>query len=69
MRELTMEEIQAVSGGNDSDVSWGQVGAGLGAIGLGVAIASNPVGWLGATGAMLSSFGGGFAIGDTLRDS
>jgi len=45
MRELTMEEVQTVSGGNDID--WGQVGAGMGAVAIGVAVAATPVGWVG----------------------
>ena len=69
MRELTMEEIQAVSGGDDSDVSWGQVGAGLASVGVGIAIASNPVGWAGVAGATFFSFSGGLAIGDAFSDS
>jgi len=69
MRELTMEEIHAVSGGGDSDVDWGQVGAGLGSITVGLGIAATPVGWVGAAGAMLFSFAGGYAVGDALYDS
>lgn len=69
MRELTMEEVHAVSGGGDSDIDWGQVGAGLGSIGVGIAVASTPVGWIGAAGAALFSFSGGYAIGDALYNS
>lgn len=66
MQELTFIELQTVSGG---DVDWGAVGAGLGAVGIGIAIAATPVGWIGAAGATLFAFGGGFSIGVGVKDS
>ena len=67
MKEITLYDVQAVSGGGDVD--WGAVGAGLGAVAIGVAIAATPVGWVGAAGATLFSFGGGFSIGLGISDS
>lgn len=47
-------------------VDWDEVGVGLGAVGLGVAIASTPVGWFGALGAAAFAGAGGYGIGDGL---
>lgn len=63
MQLMTLEELDEVAGG----VDWGAVGAGVASVGVGIAIAATPVGWLGATGAALFSFGGGFAIGTGFR--
>lgn len=60
MQELSPEEVSAVSGGE----GWEQVGVGLGAIGLGLTIASGPVGAFGAAAAAGLSYFGGVAIGD-----
>lgn len=63
MQVLTMNEIDAVSGAAD----WGQVGAGIASVALGVAIvAIPPVGTVALIGAGLASFYGGYAIGDGL---
>ncbi len=63
MHKMSVQEIDEIAGG----VDWGAVGAGLASVGLGVAIAATPVGLVGATGAALFSFGGGYAIGTGLR--
>jgi membrane protein len=47
-------------------VDWGEVGVGLGAVGLGVTIAATPIGWLGGLGAAAFAGAGGYAIGDGL---
>lgn len=59
MQVLTLNEIQQVSGAAD----WGQVGAGLGAVGIGIAVAATPVGWVGGIGAGIFSAAGGYNIG------
>ena len=59
MTTLPVEEFDEIAGG----VDWGAVGAGVASIGVGIAIAATPVGWLGAAGAAMFSFGGGFAVG------
>ncbi|WP_414448612.1 hypothetical protein AB4851_04505 [Burkholderia sp. 22PA0099] len=61
---LSDEQIDMISG---AGVDWGEVGAGLGAIALGVGVAGTPVGWVGAAGAALASFYGGVAVGDGLQ--
>lgn len=62
MKELNNYEIELVAGG----VDWNEVGVGLGAVGLGVAIAATPVGWFGALGAAAFAGAGGYGIGDGL---
>ncbi|RPD84226.1 hypothetical protein EGK75_11260 [Neisseria weixii] len=62
MKELNMHELDVVSGG----ARWDQVGAGLGAVALGVAIAATPVGPIGLGAAAAFSYFGGVAIGDGL---
>jgi len=80
MRELTVNEIDKVSGGLDAD----GVSVGLGALALGVAIVATAglatvpvsivlgaatIGELGIAGAGLALSGaGGFMIGDSLQD-
>lgn len=59
MQVLTLNEIQQVSGAAD----WGQVGAGLAAVGVGITVAATPVGWIGAIGAGIFSAAGGYNIG------
>ena len=39
MRELSLSEIETVSGAGTIQADWGEVGAGLGMIALGVAVA------------------------------
>lgn len=65
MQELTFEQVEVVSGG---DVDWGAVGAGAGMVAVGIMIAGTPVGWVGAAGATLFSFAGGFSIGTGIKD-
>ncbi|NWO04360.1 MAG: hypothetical protein HLX50_01230 [Alteromonadaceae bacterium] len=65
MRELNVQEVNEISGG---DVDWGAVGAGIGSVALGVGVAATPVGWVGAAGAATFSFGGGLAIGYGLSE-
>lgn len=62
MKTLTNEQIKDVSGAAD----WGQVGAGLGAIGVGIAVAATPVGWVGAAGAAAFAGAGGWNVGSGL---
>ncbi len=62
MQFLAQNEVEQVSGG---DVNWGELGAGAALVGLGVAIAATPVGWLGMAAAGAASLGGGYAIGDS----
>ena len=59
IRELNIDEIEAVSGA----VDYGAVGAGLGSVAIGLAIASGPVGWVGIAGATAFSLAGGYSIG------
>lgn len=59
--ELSLIEIELVSAGND--INWAAVGTGVGSVAVGIAIAATPVGWVGAAGATLFSFLGGFSIG------
>ncbi len=66
MQELRFEQVGEISG---AGVDWGAVGAGVAAVGVGIAIAATPVGWVGAAGATVFSFGGGFSIGVGIRDS
>lgn len=60
MRDLTSEEWQLVSGGTD----WGEVGAGVAAVGVSIMIVSNPVGLVGLGAAAALAYTGGVAIGD-----
>lgn len=60
MRELTISDMELVGGA----ANWGQVGAGITSVGLAVAIAATPVGWVGAAGAGLAAYIGGLMIGD-----
>lgn len=62
MRELSISDMEIVSGGAGPD--WGQIGAGLGAVAIAVAVAATPVGWVGAAGAAAISYAGGVAIGN-----
>lgn len=62
MKELTLEQVEEVSGAGGVD--WGAVGAGAGLVAVGLMIAATPVGWVGAAGATLFSFSGGFSIGN-----
>ena len=80
MRELTLNEVEVVSGG---DVDWGVVGTGAGLIGLGIAIAATgglaglgvglivgagTFGEMAVAGAAVASAGlGGFAIGEAVQ--
>ena len=64
MIELNIQEIESISG---AAPDWGQVGAGLASVALGVAIAATPVGVVGAAGAALASFYGGVMAGDGLN--
>lgn len=48
----------------DQQPDYGQIGAGIAAVGLGVLLVSNPVGWFGIVAAGASSLAGGFMIGD-----
>ncbi len=60
--ELNEESIDLISGGS-SNIDWGAVGAGAAFIGISIAVAATPVGWVGAGFAAVSAFGGGFAVG------
>lgn len=62
MTTLPVEELDDIAGGLD----WGAIGAGVASIGVGIAIAATPVGWVGAAGATMFSFAGGFAVGTGL---
>lgn len=62
MRELDIRDLEIVGGA----VDWGQVAAGLASVGLAVAIAGTPVGWVGAGAAAAAAYFGGVAIGDGL---
>jgi hypothetical protein len=64
MQELTFEQVEEVGGG----VDWGAVGAGAGMVAVGIMIAGTPVGWVGAAGATMFSFAGGFSIGSGIRN-
>lgn len=57
------------SGGGGSGVDSGQAGLGAGLLGLGLLVASGPVGWIGIAGATALSFGGGFFIGNGLANN
>ncbi|WNF46505.1 hypothetical protein RHP75_19345 [Pseudomonas sp. SG20056] len=62
MRELSLVDLEVVSGGAD----WGEVGAGLASVALSVAIVSTPVGLVGLGAAGALAYTGGVAIGDGL---
>lgn len=62
MRELIISDMEIVSGGGTTD--WGEIGAGLGAVALAVAIVATPVGAFGAAAAAGFAYFGGAAIGD-----
>lgn len=64
IQELTLQEIDAVSGGELSAQDY--IGIGLGIVGLGLGIAAAPVGILGATVAFAASGGGGIMTGKGL---
>lgn len=64
MHTLTTQDLYQVSGG---ETNWGQLGAGAALIGVSVAIAATPVGWVGIAAASAASFGGGFIVGDSLQ--
>lgn len=66
MRELSISDMELVAG---ATADWGEVGAGLGAVALGIAIAATPVGWVGAAGAGLAAYVGGLMIGDGLANN
>jgi hypothetical protein len=60
MRNLTDAEWEIVSGGTD----WGEVGAGVAAVGVSIVIVSNPVGLVGLGAAAAIAYVGGVAIAD-----
>lgn len=64
MRELTISEMDLISGG----INYEQVGVGLGSVALGITIAATPVGWVGIAGAVALSAFGGFTIGSGFMD-
>lgn len=66
IRELSLDEIEIVNGGG---VDWSAVGAGAALLGAGLLVASTPVGWVGAAGATLLSFGGGWSMGSGVREN
>lgn len=68
MKILNATELEIISGAGVDGVDWGAVGAGVTSVGIGIAIASNPVGWVGAAGATLFAFGGGWSIGRGVSD-
>ena len=51
MKTLNQQELEMISGAGADGVDWGAVGAGVTSVGIGIAIASTPVGWVGAAGA------------------
>ncbi|RAU18136.1 hypothetical protein DN062_10170 [Nitrincola tibetensis] len=64
MRDLKISEMDVISGG----VDYAAVGTGLASVGIGLVIASTPVGWVGIGGAIAFSFFGGYTIGTGLMD-
>ncbi|GIU33019.1 hypothetical protein L2719_17475 [Shewanella schlegeliana] len=60
MEELTMDEMKVVNGGG---ADWGEVGAGIGFIGLSLAMVSGPIGWIGLGAATGFSYFGGTLVG------
>ena len=60
IRELSFEEIDMVSGGD-------QLGAGLATAALGIAIVAGPVGWFGISVAAGLSFAGGYLMGSSFN--
>ncbi|MCV2886348.1 hypothetical protein OE749_16760 [Aestuariibacter sp. AA17] len=63
MAKLNDHELCTVSGG----VGWNAVSAGATMVAIGVAVAATPVGWVGAAGATLVTFAGGYSIGSGVR--
>lgn len=65
MRELNVQDLELIGGG----AQWDKVGAGLGAIAIGVAaVASAPASVPVAIGATAFTFWGGVAVGDGLKE-
>lgn len=66
LETIGSEQMDKILGG-ESITPGESIGIGIAAVGLGTFIVSNPVGWVGLTAAIVSSYWGGVAIGDGIR--